>query len=152
MLRTELSLNSVGRISTKYDYLKGVYARDVGGVLRKLALLNSSSIMDIGENIVGKEVPVDIHGLDTHGLRIFAGGVSSDTISLFHDDSNGHLNTSAGRLIIDAASGVSLNGGSLAYAVMHSDGAAVDGGLRWDAANHKLQIHNGTAWETVTSA
>lgn len=31
-------------------------------------------------------------------------------------------------------------------------GTPQEGDLKWDAAAHKLQVYNGSAWETVTSA
>ena len=154
---------NMGVRNLNFDYLKGVY------VLRKLALLNSSSILDIGESVAGKEVPVDIHGLDTHGVRVFAGDVSTKNIAMYHNDSDGYLVTSSGRFIATSANGGRLRLGdtvgrseSIVIGTGHqlvpvsvatgSAPAGITGGIYYDTTLNKLCVYTGAGYETITSS
>jgi hypothetical protein len=45
-----------------------------------------------------------------------------------------------------------LNGCDIKSAVISETGSATEGGMRWNATSHKLEVYNGSAWETVTSS
>lgn len=169
MLRSEFSLAEVGRANLNFDYLKGVYARDVGGVLRKIAVLNSSSILDLGQDLAGLEVPVIIHGTDAAGLEIRAADTSTKSIKMYHDDTQGVITTSAGQLHLNASDGGKFVVGATAgytYQVSVGTGcqlilgafataaapAEIEGGCYYDLTLHKLRIRGAAGYETVTSA
>ena len=46
-----------------------------------------------------------------------------------------------------------LDSGSLKTCKVTTDAreTPLEGDLKWDGTAHKLQVYNGTAWETVTS-
>ena len=43
-------------------------------------------------------------------------------------------------------------GSEIKNAVISTVGTAVEGAIRWDSVNHKLQVYNGSSWETVSSS
>jgi hypothetical protein len=45
-----------------------------------------------------------------------------------------------------------LNGCDIKSAVISTTGSETEGGMRWNATSHKLEVYNGSAWETVTSS
>jgi len=45
-----------------------------------------------------------------------------------------------------------LNGNPIKNAIVSTTGTATEGAIRWNGTTHKLQIYNGTAWETVSSS
>ena len=47
---------------------------------------------------------------------------------------------------------LNMKGNSIKNAVISTTGTAVEGAIRWDATNHKLQVYNGSSWETVSSS
>jgi len=45
-----------------------------------------------------------------------------------------------------------INGQTVKKMVIGTDSQTTEGALKWDSSNHKLQVYNGSAWETVTSS
>lgn len=71
---------------------------------------------------------------------------------------DGHLDLDADTSI-DMNAKVDLGGNHIWYALMDvmqitssARGTPQEGDLKWDSTAHKLQVYNGSAWETVTSA
>lgn len=166
MMRSSLSLSEVGQANIGFAYLKGVYARDVGGVLRKIAVLNSSSILDIGEDTAGLEVPTTVHGTTSTGLRVTSGDAAK-VIGLFHNGSIGYLSCGAG-LVLECG-GVSLfkvggdTGGStssvrigaenLFFPIQAATGGKTYrvGSVWFNTTLNKLQVGGAAGIETITS-
>ena len=53
---------------------------------------------------------------------------------------------------IEVGGDLDLNGNDIKNAVVSTTGTAVEGAIRWDSVNHKLQVYNGSSWETVSSS
>lgn len=96
----------------------------------------------------------------TDQIHVPAGGkIRFRDADLFINSANdGHLDIDADTSI-DLNALVVMGGNDLVNAIINKCKVSTDarvtpqeGDLRWDATAHKLQIYNGTAWETVTSA
>jgi len=71
---------------------------------------------------------------------------------------DGHLDLDAD-VQIDMNAIVEMGGYGLHSAILKycqvgtvTKATPVEGDMRWDGTNHKLQVYNGSAWETVTSS
>ena len=54
--------------------------------------------------------------------------------------------------LIDIKQDINMDGNSIKNAVISTTGTTTEGAIRWDATNHKLQVYNGSSWETVSSS
>jgi len=77
-------------------------------------------------------------------IKISADGTGADAITL-----DGKVTVSD-----DLTVGSNNITGKLKTCTVTSDakGTPTEGDLKWDSSNHKLQVYNGSSWETVSSS
>jgi len=124
--------------------------------------LNYNNINNIGNGMsLSGQI---LHSPSNAGLNINADNnivfdidnVNGSTARYFrvsHDNGTGTLFTVYESGLVQIPNGnLDLNGNDIKNAVISTTGTATEGAIRWDATNHKLQVYNGSAWETVSSS
>lgn len=115
-----------------------------------LATLNGDdayTLLEARDNGVGLVEVARLAGGADPKLEIKAGKLT-DTLN-----ANGQaINTVGGISFYSTSS--SIQNGSLFKMKVTTDAKATpeEGDLKWDGTNHKLQVYNGSAWETVSSS
>ena len=124
----------------KEDGPNSVAVRDSGDTAYKYLVFDRIYGNDVYENTANTGVTVD-------GVLLKDSEVTTDVIN---------EKTGASGVTIDSVllKDGNVDGASLKECNVTTDtpGTPAEGDMKWDGTAHKLQIYNGKAWETVTSA